>query len=90
MLNGRVEQRLADDEQWQCSPRWGGRNGEWGVYFPTVVAFIGGGERGGLGRPLGSATDASVEPESATGGTRWVPLLWVANVWARGRYLKVA
>jgi hypothetical protein len=55
-----------------------------------VVAFIGGGERGGLGGPLGSATDASVEPESATGGTRWVPLLRVADVWARGRYLKVA
>jgi hypothetical protein len=34
-----------------------------GGYFPPTVAFISGGERGGLGRPLGSTMDAGVEPE---------------------------
>jgi hypothetical protein len=51
---------------------------------------MGGGERGGLGGPFGSATDTGVEPESATGGARWVPLFQVADVWAQGQYLKVA
>jgi hypothetical protein len=37
--------------------KWGGG------YFPPAVAFISEGERGGLGRPLGSATDAGIEPD---------------------------
>jgi hypothetical protein len=62
--------------------KWGG-----GGYFPPAV--IKAEERGGLGRPLGSVTDTSIEPESATGSARRVPLLWVADMWTRGRYLKV-
>jgi hypothetical protein len=34
-----------------------------GGYFPPAVAFIGRGERGGLGGPIGSATNASVKPD---------------------------
>jgi hypothetical protein len=49
-----------------------------------------GGEIGGLGGPLGSATDVGVEPESVTGAARWVPLLRVADVWAHGWFLNVA
>jgi hypothetical protein len=43
--------------------------------------YKGKGERGGLGRPLGSVMDTSIEPESATGSTRRVPLLRVADMW---------
>jgi hypothetical protein len=53
-----------------------------GGYFPSGVAIIGGEEREGLGRPLRLVTDA--------GDMSRVPLLWVADVWARGCYLKVA
>jgi hypothetical protein len=55
-----------------------------GGIFPPVVAIIGGEERGGLGGPLGSATDASVERDQRTSSAHRVPLLRVAVVWARG------
>jgi hypothetical protein len=61
-----------------------------GGYFPPTVSFIGGGGKEGLGGPLRLATDAGVEPDRRTSGARPVPLLWVADVWAQGRYLKVA
>jgi hypothetical protein len=51
-------------------------------YFRPLSPFIGGGERGGLGAPLGSVTYAGVEPEWATGSARRSPLLQVADVWA--------
>jgi hypothetical protein len=52
------------------------------AYFQPLPPFIDGGEREGLDRSLGSTTHAGIELESATGGTRQSPLLWVANVWA--------
>jgi hypothetical protein len=54
-----------------------------GGYFPPVIAFIGGGERGCLGGPLRLAMDAGVEPNRRIGGVCWVPLLRAADVWAR-------
>jgi hypothetical protein len=60
-----------------------------GGHFPPAIAFIGRGQRGGLGGPLGSATDVGVEPDRRTGGAHWVPLLWVVDVWVQGRYLNV-
>jgi hypothetical protein len=45
-----------------------------GEIFPSAIAFIGGGGRGGLGGPLGSATDADVEPDQRIGARR-SPLL---------------
>jgi hypothetical protein len=59
-------------------------------YFQPLPPFIGGGEREGLGGPLGSAMYADVEPESAIGGVHRSPLLWVADMWGRGRHLKLA
>jgi hypothetical protein len=50
-----------------------------GRYFQALPPLIGGGEREGQGGPLGSATDAGVEPESATGSARQVPWLRVAD-----------
>jgi hypothetical protein len=43
-----------------------------------------------LGGPLGLATDADVEPESVTSNVHQVPLLRVADLWARGQYFEVA
>jgi hypothetical protein len=61
-----------------------------GGYFPPTIAFIGGGDRGGLGRPLGSAMNANVEPDRRTSGVPRVPLLQVADVWVCSSNLKVA
>jgi hypothetical protein len=61
-----------------------------GRYFRPLPPLIGGGEREGRGRPLGSTTDAGVEPERRTGSAHRVPLCWVADEWARGQYLNVA
>jgi hypothetical protein len=39
------------------------RDRERGRYFHPLPPLICGGEREGWGRPLGSATDASIEPD---------------------------
>jgi hypothetical protein len=68
----------------------GEENGEGNRYFWPLPPFIGGGERGGMGGPLGSETGAGVEPELVASGAHQVPLSRVADMWAAVDILKLA
>jgi hypothetical protein len=63
LANGRVAQQLAGDERAMVLTSVWRRDRERGRYFLPLPPLICGGEREGWGRPFGSATDASIEPD---------------------------